>query len=89
MARHRPEEAIYNVVLDPALTWKDMEWLQGITKMPVLMKGVLGPEDASRGAAAGFGIIVSNHGARNLDSVPATIDALPRVADASTDACRS
>jgi len=78
----RPEEAIYNVVLDPALTWKDMEWLQGVTKMPVLMKGVLGPEDASRGAAAGFGIIVSNHGARNLDSVPATIDALPRVADA-------
>ena len=78
----RPEEAIYNVVLDPTLTWKDMEWLQGITKMPVLMKGVLGPEDASRGAAAGFGIIVSNHGARNLDSVPATIDALPRVADA-------
>lgn len=78
----RPEGSIYNVVLDPTLTWKDIEWLAGLTKVPVLIKGVLSPEDAARGAAAGVGIIVSNHGARNLDSVPATIDALPRVADA-------
>jgi 4-hydroxymandelate oxidase len=78
----RPEGSIYNVVLDPTLTWKDIEWLRGLTKVPVLIKGVLGPDDAARGAAAGVGIIVSNHGARNLDGVPATIDALPRVADA-------
>jgi len=78
----RPEGTIYNVVLDPALTWKDIEWLRGLTKLPVLMKGVLSPDDAAKGAAAGVGIIVSNHGARNLDGVPATIDALPRVADA-------
>ena len=78
----RPEGSIYNVVLDPALTWKDIEWLRGITRVPVLIKGVLGPEDAAKGADMGVGIIVSNHGARNLDTVPATIEALPRVADA-------
>jgi 4-hydroxymandelate oxidase len=78
----RPEDAVYSVVLDPTLTWKEIEWLRGLTKMPVLIKGVLSPDDAAKGAAAGIGIIVSNHGARNLDSLPATIEALPRVADA-------
>jgi len=79
----RPNEgSIYNVVLDPSLAWKDIEWLRGLTRMPVLIKGVVNPEDAARAAAAGIGVVVSNHGARNLDSVPATIDALPRVADA-------
>lgn len=80
---HRPVEGtIYNAVLDPALTWKDIEWLRGISRVPLLLKGVLSPDDASRGAEAGVGLIVSNHGARLLDTVPATIDALPRVADA-------
>lgn len=80
---HRPREgAIYSALLDPTLTWKDIEWLRGISRIPVLIKGVLNPDDASKAAAAGVGIIVSNHGARNLDTAPATIDALPRVADA-------
>jgi 4-hydroxymandelate oxidase len=79
---HRLETTIYNAVLDPALTWKDIEWLRGISRLPLLLKGVLSPDDASRAAEAGAGIIVSNHGARNLDTVPATIDALPRVVDA-------
>ena len=80
---HRPGDgAIYSALLDPSLTWKDIEWLRGISKLPVIIKGVLNPDDAARGAAAGVGIIVSNHGARNLDTAPATIDALPRVADA-------
>jgi 4-hydroxymandelate oxidase len=80
---HRASEgAIYNAILDPALTWKDIEWLRGISRLPVLAKGILNPDDASRAAAAGVGIIVSNHGGRNLDTVPATIEALPRVADA-------
>lgn len=82
-ASHRSVEgSIYSVVLDPALTWKDIEWLRGISKIPILIKGVLSPDDASKGAGIGVGIIVSNHGGRNLDTVPATIDALPRVADA-------
>ncbi len=68
--------------LDPALTWKDIDWLRGFAKTPVMLKGVLNPDDAATAVKAGVsGIIVSNHGARNLDTVPATIDALPLVAE--------
>ena len=83
-AAHRPQEgAIYTAVLEPRLTWKDVQWLRGFAKVPVLVKGVLDPDDAKRAVEAGVaGLIVSNHGARNLDTVPATVTALPRVADA-------
>jgi 4-hydroxymandelate oxidase len=68
--------------LDPTLTWKDIEWLRGFAKTPVMLKGVLNPDDAAIAVKAGVaGIIVSNHGARNLDTVPATIDALPLVVE--------
>jgi 4-hydroxymandelate oxidase len=68
--------------LDPTLTWKDIDWLRGFAKVPVMLKGVLNPDDAATAVKAGVsGIIVSNHGARNLDTVPATIDALPPVAE--------
>jgi len=67
---------------DPALTWKDVEWLRSFAKIPLLLKGVLNPEDAERALNAGVaGIIVSNHGGRNFDTIPATIDALPRVVE--------
>ena len=67
---------------DPALSWKDVEWLCSFAKIPLLLKGVLNPEDADRAVKAGVaGIIVSNHGGRNFDTVPATIDALPLVAE--------
>jgi len=63
-------------------TWKDIEWIQSKTSMPVLLKGILHPDDAEKAMASGVnGIIVSNHGARNLDTTPATIDALPRIID--------
>lgn len=68
---------------DPTLAWKDVDWLCAKSKIPVLLKGVLHPEDAriaiEHGAA---GVIVSNHGARQLDTVPATIDALPAIVEA-------
>jgi 4-hydroxymandelate oxidase len=65
-----------------AVTWKDVEWLRSIARVPLLLKGIITGDDAERGIAAGAqGIIVSNHGARNLDTLPATIDALPEVAD--------
>jgi 4-hydroxymandelate oxidase len=68
--------------LDPTLTWKDIDWLRGFAKTPVVLKGVLNPDDAATAVKAGVaGIIVSNHGARNLDTVPATIDALPMVVE--------
>jgi 4-hydroxymandelate oxidase len=64
------------------LTWKDVEWLRSFAKVPVLLKGILNPADADRAVREGVaGIMVSNHGARNLDTLPATIDALPRVAE--------
>jgi 4-hydroxymandelate oxidase len=82
-AAHRPPEgAIYSAVLEPRLTWQDVAWLRSIAKVPVLLKGIMDPEDAARAVSEGVsGIIVSNHGARNLDTVPATVTALPRVAD--------
>jgi len=77
-----PEGDIYTPILDASLVWKEIDWLRSFARAPVLLKGVLNPEDADRAVKAGVsGIIVSNHGARNLDTVPATIDALPEVAD--------
>jgi len=67
----------------PSVSWRDVEWLSSETSLPVLVKGVHTSEDAllavEHGAA---GIVVSNHGGRQLDGVPATIDMLPEVADA-------
>ena len=68
--------------LDPTVTWKDIDWLRSFAKTPVLLKGILDPDDAETAVQAGVdGIFVSNHGARNLDTAPATIDALPLVAE--------
>jgi len=70
-------------LLDPNLTWEDVAWLRSLTKLPVLVKGVVRGDDAGlaidHGAA---GVIVSNHGGRQLDTAVATIDALPEVARA-------
>ena len=80
-AAHRPTaDNIYSAVLDPKLTWKDLDWLRSLSKLPLLLKGVLNPDDAERAVQAGVaGLIVSNHGARNMDTAPATIDVLPDV----------
>lgn len=68
---------------DPSLSWADLDWLLGLTSMPVLLKGVLRPDDAARAVEHGVaGVVVSNHGARNLDTAVATADALPAVVDA-------
>ncbi|MCU1229266.1 MAG: lldD 2 [Acidobacteria bacterium] len=65
-----------------AITWSDVDWLAATTKLPLLLKGILTGDDAARGLEHGAaGIVVSNHGARNLDTVPATIDALPEVVE--------
>jgi 4-hydroxymandelate oxidase len=73
---------IFSSLLDATLSWKDVEWLSSFAKVPLLVKGVLNPDDADRAVKSGVaGIMVSNHGGRNLDTLPATIDALPLVAD--------
>jgi len=63
-------------------TWKDLEWVQSFAKTPIVLKGILNPDDADRAAKSGVAaIVVSNHGGRGLDTVPATIEALPTVAE--------
>lgn len=68
---------------DPGMTWRDIEWLRGVWSGPLLLKGILHPQDAAEAVARGVdGIIVSNHGGRQLDGAAAAIDALPGVAAA-------
>jgi 4-hydroxymandelate oxidase len=70
-------------LIDPALAWSDLEALVADTELPVLVKGVITAEDAELALEHGAaGVIVSNHGGRQLDGVPATIDALPEVVEA-------
>lgn len=67
-------------LLDAAPRWEDLDWLRRETRLPILLKGILSPEDAARAVDAGVdGIVVSNHGGRVLDTVPATAEALPGV----------
>jgi 4-hydroxymandelate oxidase len=71
------------IAMSPALSWADLRALRAMTSLPVLVKGVLHPEDARIAVAEGAaGIVVSNHGGRQLDAVPAALEALPAVADA-------
>jgi 4-hydroxymandelate oxidase len=71
-----------------AITWADVDWVQSLTPLPVVLKGILTAEDAQRGVEAGAAaILVSNHGGRQLDSVPPTIEALPEVVDAVAGRC--
>ncbi len=61
-------------LIDPSLNWEHIEWLRSITKLPILLKGILTREAALEALDHGIdGIIVSNHGARQLDGVPATV----------------
>lgn len=70
-------------LLDPSLTWAAVEWLRSLTNLPLLVKGIVRADDAKRAIDAGAaGVIVSNHGGRQLDASPATIDVLARVVDA-------
>ena len=67
-------------LLDPGLSWRDVDWLRGLWKGPLLLKGVLHPQEAAEAARRGIdGLIVSNHGGRQLDGALATLDALPAI----------
>ncbi|PKA64015.1 Peroxisomal (S)-2-hydroxy-acid oxidase GLO4 [Apostasia shenzhenica] len=76
-------EQFASETFDPSLSWKDIVWLKSITKLPVLVKGILSTEDARKAIEAGVsGIIVSNHGARQLDYVSPSISVLEEVVKA-------
>jgi L-lactate dehydrogenase (cytochrome)/(S)-mandelate dehydrogenase len=69
--------------LDPSADWKEVEWVRAQWDRPLLLKGILHPEEARRAVALGVdGIVVSNHGGRQLDVVPASVEALPAVLEA-------
>lgn len=71
---------------DPSVTWDDVAWMRERWNGRLVVKGILDPEDARRAVDAGVdGIVVSNHGGRQLDSVPSTVRALPDVVDAVGD----
>jgi isopentenyl diphosphate isomerase/L-lactate dehydrogenase-like FMN-dependent dehydrogenase len=73
-------------MVDNSLTWRDLEWLRSVTSLPILVKGILTAEDAALAVEAGVeGIVVSNHGGRQLDGAPASLDALPEVVEAAGD----
>ena len=68
---------------DATVSWKDVEWMRSIWPGKLVLKGILDPEDAREALKTGAdGVVVSNHGGRQLDGAPSTISALPKVADA-------
>ncbi|MBD0735361.1 alpha-hydroxy acid oxidase [Streptomyces sp. CBMA29] len=72
-----------DIAMSPALSWDDLRRLRDVTGLPVVLKGVLHPADARRAVDEGVqALIVSNHGGRQLDAAPATVEALPAVVDA-------
>ena len=79
-AKFEPGGDHYAPVRPDRVTWEGVEWLRSIAKVPVLLKGILNPDDADKAVKVGAsGLLVSNHGGRQLDTVPATIEALPSV----------
>lgn len=74
------------VGFNPTLTWDDIAFLKQNTKLPILLKGILDPEDARKAVDFGVaGLVVSNHGGRQVDGAIASLDALPRIAEAVRD----
>ena len=72
-----------NTLFDPAVTWKDLEWMRRLWKGPIAVKGVMCAEDARLAVENGAdAVIVSNHGGRQLDSAPGSLEVLPEVVEA-------
>lgn len=71
---------------DPSITWDDLGWIREAWKGPMIIKGIMDPEDAREAVRLGVqGVVVSNHGGRQLDGVASTARALPAIADAVGD----
>jgi len=82
-AKNSSLNVYFTNLLDQSVTWRDVEWIRSISELPIILKGVHRTDDAIRAVEHGFdGIVVSNHGGRQLDTVPATINLLPSISDA-------
>ena len=78
-----PIAARMGSLLDPSMSWADVDWIRSFWKGPMVLKGILHTAEAKEAVARGIdGVIVSNHGGRQLDGAAASFDALPAVADA-------
>ena len=76
-----PDGHVRSIEMSPALSWEHLDQLREMTRLPILLKGVLHPADAEIALERGVdGLLLSNHGGRQLDTVPATIDLLPEMA---------
>ena len=74
----------FATLVDGAVTWKDVAWLRSVSPLPLVLKGILAPEDGRLAAEHGVdAVVVSNHGGRMLDGAVATLDALPAVVEAA------
>jgi len=82
----QPVDPETGIIVVPTMDWEELSWLRGVCPIPLVVKGVLRADDASRAVDAGCdGVWVSNHGGRQLDTAIAAIDALPEIADAVGD----
>ncbi|PAZ15253.1 alpha-hydroxy-acid oxidizing enzyme [Streptomyces sp. SA15] len=71
---------VRQIAMSPELNWEHITWLRGVTNLPILLKGVLHPEDARLAVRYGVdGLMLSNHGGRQLDTVPSTLELLPEI----------
>lgn len=83
---NRELQAFVTEQMGAALTWKTVDWLKSITRLPLLLKGILRPDDALRAVEhEAAGIVVSNHGGRQLDGSPATLEVLEEIVQAVED----
>ena len=81
-AKIEPPGSGYKPAVPDKVTWDSVDWLRSFARVPILLKGILNHEDAEQAVQVGVsGLIVSNHGGRQLDTVPATIDALPLISE--------
>lgn len=77
------QSRLFDALLTTAPTWSDIEWLQSVTRLPILLKGIMHEDDARLALKLGINsIVVSNHGGRTLDTMPATAAVLPRIREA-------
>lgn len=82
-ALHPGQSIVFDGIMAAAPTWEDIAWVRSLTRLPLILKGITHPGDARRAADLGVdGLIVSNHGGRSLDTLPASIEALPAVVQA-------